>query len=83
MISIAIKIDKAVKESVDKLVKEMESYILLLYEWETIIMSAMDKGTVVDDTEEFDKAEYKEDFIEVLVNEVIEEAAKLKTLDIS
>ena len=48
--SIARKVDKTLKESVDKLIKEMESYIALLYEWETIIMSAMDKGTAVDPT---------------------------------
>lgn len=81
--SIARKVDKTLKESVDKLINEMESYIALLYEWETIIVSAVDRSTAVNNTEEFDKAEYKEDFIKELANEVIEEATKIKTNDIS
>ncbi|MFC1932547.1 hypothetical protein ACFLXU_02810 [Chloroflexota bacterium] len=75
--TIAMKLDKTVKEAVDKLVKEVELYIGLLYEWETIITSATAEGAVVDDTEEFNNAEYQENFIVELTNEVIEQASKI------
>ena len=78
-----MKVDKKLEVAADDLIEEIESYVGLLAEWHTIITEAIAKGAVIDDKEYFEKAEHTEYQLEKHANKVIEEATKIKTMDIS
>ena len=90
MLRIAMEIDRRkpltkqplIKE-VHNLINETEEYIELLDEWKAVIIEGMARDTVVDDAGYFEKAAHKEHELEKHVKEVIDEATKIKTRDIS